>query len=96
MAGSPRIKLKKYFGGSTIQQDELTIDEAKSQLQYFWTKDGSSNVIVSVDGQQVKSFEELQAIAAQDRYKNKGYIDVGLFLSNEGKKSIWPDRPSEG
>jgi hypothetical protein len=89
MAGAPKLLVKKYFGSATIQQMEFTLDEAKGFLDYFWTKDGSSNVIVSVDGQAIKSYEELVAVASQDRYKNKGFMEVGLFLSNDGSKSIW-------
>lgn len=97
MVGSPRLKISKYFGGASIQQSEINLDEANSVLGYFWTKDGSSNIVVSVDGYKMKSFEDLQNLASQDRYKNKAYINVGLFLSNEGKDSdsIWPsDHPT--
>ena len=89
MAVSPSLKIKKYFGSSTIQEMTLTLEEAKDHLGYFWTKDGSSNVIISVDGQSIKSYEELIAVASQDRYKNNAFIEVGLFLSNDGRRSIW-------
>jgi hypothetical protein len=89
MAGSPKLRVKKYFGSATIEQMILNLDEAQSNLGYFWTKDGGSNIIVSVDGQTINSYEELVALASQDRYKNAAYIDVGLFLSNDGQKSIW-------
>lgn len=89
MVGVAKIRITKHFGSSTIQQTVVNLEEAKSQLEYFWTKDGSSNIIVSVDGQAIKSYDELLLIAAQDRYKNNAFIDVGLFLSNEGHKSIW-------
>jgi hypothetical protein len=89
MAAAPKVRIIKYFGSATIQQTELDLSDAKSQLEYFWTKDGGSNITVSVDGQNLKSYDDLLAIAAQECYKNKAFIDVGLFLSNEGKKSIW-------
>jgi hypothetical protein len=89
MAGAPKIRVNKYFGSARIQQIILDLNEAKGHLEYFWTKDGSSNIIVSVDGQAIKSYDELLAVAAQDRYKNNAFIDVGLFLSNDGHKSIW-------
>jgi len=54
-------------------------------LEYFWTKDGGSNITVSVDGQEIKSYDDLLAVASQERYKKMAFIDVGLFLSNEGK-----------
>ena len=89
MVGVAKIRITKHFGSSTIQQMVVNLEEAKSQLEYFWTKDGSSNMIVSVDGQAIKSYDELLLITARDRYKNNAFIDVGLFLSNEGQKSIW-------
>ncbi len=92
MAGSPKISITKYFGGSNINQGVFDLDEAKGQLEYFWTKEGSSNIVISVDGQQVRSFAELQALASQERYRNNSIINVGLFLSNDGTKSIWPSR----
>jgi hypothetical protein len=89
MVGSPKIRITKYFGNASVQKMELGLDEAKSNLGYFWTKDGGSNVIVSVEGQQIKSYDDLLAIAASDKYKNLTFIEVGLFLSNDGHKSIW-------
>ena len=90
MAGTPKLLIKKFFGSSTIQQTIVTLEEAKSHLSYFWTQDGSSDVIVSVNGQDVHSYEELVAVASQDRYKKSAFVEVGLFLSNKGQKSIWP------
>jgi hypothetical protein len=89
MVGSTKIRIIKYFGSATIQQMVLDLNEAKGHLEYFWTKDGGSNIIVSVDGQAIKSYDDLLAVAAQDRYKNSAFIDVGLFLSNDGQRSIW-------
>jgi len=89
MAGLPNLRITKYFGSATVQQMILSLDEAKSYLGYFWTPDGSSNIIISVGGQYIKSYEELVALAGQDRYKNNAFIEVGLYLSNDGHKSIW-------
>lgn len=92
MAESPQIVIKKYFGSASIQQMKLSLDEAKGYLEYFWTGDGSTNVIISVDGQRLHSYEELTALVSQDKYKNLPAVEVGLYLSNDGKKSIWPAR----
>jgi hypothetical protein len=89
MVGLPKLRVTKYFGSASVQKMELNLEDAKSNLGYFWTADGGANVIVSVDGQKVKSYDELVAIAAKDKYKNLAFIDVGLFLSNDGHKSIW-------
>jgi hypothetical protein len=90
MAGSPRLTIKKYFGNASLDQMELSVAEAKSQLDYFWTKNGGSNVIVAIDGKKLHSYDELVELVNQERYKNKSYIEVGLFLSNDGHDSIWP------
>jgi hypothetical protein len=90
MAVSPRLTIKKYFGNASLDQMELSLADAKSQLDYFWTKNGGSNVIVAIDGKKLRSYEELVELVNQDRYKNKSFIEVGLFLSNDGHDSIWP------
>jgi hypothetical protein len=89
MVGSPKLRVTKYFGSASVQKMELSLEEAKSNLGYFWTKDGGTNVTVSVEGQTIKSYEELLAVAARDKYKDLAFIEVGLFLSNDGHKSIW-------
>jgi len=86
---APRLLVSKYFGGASVQKMEMSLEEAKGNLGYFWTKDGSTNIVVSVDGQVLKSYEDLLAIAAKDKYQKLAYIEVGLFLSNDGTKSIW-------
>jgi len=92
MAGTPKINIKKYFGAASIQQMGLSLEEAKGYLDYFWSKGGSTYIIVSVAGQQLRSYEELVALASQEKYSKKAIIEVGLFLSNDGTKSIWPSR----
>jgi hypothetical protein len=89
MACSPKLRITKYFGGSSVQKMEINIEDAKSHLGYFLTQEGGGNVVVSIDGQQIKSYEELMVLAAKDKYKNLAFIEVGLFLSNDGHKSIW-------
>lgn len=94
MTCSPKLVLKKYFGSASIQKMEMTLEESKSHLEYFWSQDKSGNsVIVSIDGQRISSYDELVSTVNQDRYKDAAVVEVGLFLSNDGKKSIWPDRP---
>jgi hypothetical protein len=90
MAGSPKLRIKKYFGSATIQETVLDLEEAKNFLDYFWTKDGGTNIVVSIEGRTIKSYADLVATASQDRYKKNAFVDVGLFLSNDGQKSIWP------
>ena len=94
MVCSPNIRISKYFGGSRIQQEVLSLEEAQSSLKYFWTKDGGSNIVIAVDGQQLKSYDELVALAAQEKYAKNAFVEVGLYLSNDGTESIWPKRVS--
>ncbi len=81
MAGSPKLRIKKYFGSASIQEMIFDLDEAKSFLAYFWTKDGGSNVMIAVNGQQANSYEELVKLATQEYDKNHAYVDVGLYLT---------------
>jgi hypothetical protein len=92
MASSPIVRISKYFGAASIQKEEVSLAEAKGALQYFWTQEGSKNIIISVDGQQLSTYDELVALASTDKYVKKAYLDVGLYLSNEGTSSIWPKR----
>ncbi len=91
MALFPKLRVNKYFGSASVQKMEMSLEDAKGQLSYFWTQEGSGggNVIVSIEGQTIKSYEDLLAVAAKDKYKNLAFIEVGLFLSNDGHKSIW-------
>jgi hypothetical protein len=89
MVGAPKIRVTKYFGNSSLEKTEVSLEDAKSHLGYFWTPDGGSNIIVSVEGQRIKSYDDLLSVAAKDKYKNLAFIEVGLFLSNDGHKSIW-------
>jgi hypothetical protein len=92
MTGSPQLVIKKYFGSASIQQMSFNLEEAKGYLDYFWSEDGSTNIIVSIDGHQLRSYEDLVALVSQEKYKGLSIIEVGLYLSNDGKKSIWPAR----
>ncbi len=93
MSVLPRLRIKKYFGSATVQQMEFTLEEAKDYLAYFFTRDGSSNITVSVEGEQVVSYDALARVVKQDCLKDRAFVDVGLFLSNQGFDSIWPKRP---
>jgi hypothetical protein len=82
MAGSPSLRIKKYFGSSTIQEMIMTLDDARGFMAYFFTKDGGSNIMIAVDGQRITTYEELAQIAGQERYKNKSFVEVGIYLTN--------------
>jgi hypothetical protein len=88
MAGVQRLRIKKYFGSASIQEMVFTLDEAKDFLAYFFTEDGGSNIMVAVGGQKIMSYDELVKVASQDCYKTNAYIDVGLYLTTEGRNHI--------
>jgi hypothetical protein len=92
MTCSPSIRISKYFGASSIQQEVVSLEEAKGTLQYFFTGEGGKNIIISVNGQEIKSYDELVTLASQEKYAKNAYVDVGLYLSNSGTQSIWPKR----
>ena len=51
-----QVRITKRFGGASIQQGVYSWKEAKGQLDYFWIKREAASIIVSVDGEQVRSF----------------------------------------
>lgn len=81
MAGTPKLRIRKYFGSASIQEMIFTMDEAKDFLAYFFTKDGGNNIMIAIDGQRVNSHEELMKLAGQECYKSHAYVDVGLYLT---------------
>jgi hypothetical protein len=92
MACSPSIRISKYFGGASIQQEVLTLEEAQNSLKYFWTREDGGNTVIAVDGQELKSYADLVTLSSQEKYAKNAFIEVGLYLSNNGTKSIWPKR----
>jgi predicted RNA-binding protein Jag len=92
MAAEQKLRIKQYFGSAVTKEMTLSLEEAKTQLSYFWTKDGSANIIISIDGQTIKSFEDLVKVVSHEPYSGKEFVDIGVFFSNDGSKSIWPKR----
>jgi hypothetical protein len=88
MAGGPNLRIRKYFGSASIQEMIFTLDEAKDFLAYFFTEDGGSNIMIAVGGQKIKSYDELVKIATQESLKSNAFIDVGLYLTTEGRNHI--------
>jgi hypothetical protein len=71
MACSPNIRISKYFGTASIQKMVMSLEESREYLQYFWTPEGGHNIIISIDGQTLKSYEDLLKIASDEKYKNR-------------------------
>jgi hypothetical protein len=83
MAATPSLRIRKYFGSSTIQEMIVTLDDARGFMAYFFTKDGGSNIMIAVEGQEIKTFEQLAQIAGQERYKNNAFVEVGIYLTHK-------------
>jgi hypothetical protein len=89
MAETPKLRIRKYFGSSSLQEMVFSLDEAKDFLAYFFTKDGGQNIVIAVEGQFVKTFDELAAIANQPKYQSNNFVEVGLYLaSSQGRTHI--------
>jgi hypothetical protein len=89
MAGTPKLRIRKYFGSSSLQEMVFSLDEAKEFLAYFFTKDGGQNILVAAEGQFVKNFDELATIANQPKYQNNDFVEVGLYLAtSQGRTHI--------
>jgi hypothetical protein len=71
MAKSPKIKIKLPPGYPA--EDAFELEEAKSRLNF-------DKGMILVDGQRVKSYEDLVRLAKQDKYKNKEFIEVDVIL----------------
>jgi hypothetical protein len=65
----PRIKIK-IFGQAS--EDICNLEEAKYLVNF-------ESRIVLVEGQRVASYEELVQLAAQDKYRNREYIEAVLL-----------------
>jgi hypothetical protein len=72
MSGVPRIKIMLPNG----YPDEGTfeLEQARPRLNF----DGGTFL---VEGQYVKSFDDLVELAAQDKYKDQEYIEVAVVLT---------------
>ncbi len=72
MSKLPRLKVQSPFG-SENEGDICDLEQAKNRFDY------GPETVVLVDGQVVNSYEELVQIAAQERYKDKEFLEVVLL-----------------
>jgi hypothetical protein len=74
----PKLKIRNWsdgYAGKEIRDFE--------QARYFLFNYGA-NIIVAVEGQVIKSYEELVWLAGQDCYKNKEFLEVELLTVVNG------------
>ena len=62
MPGTPKLRIKKYFGSASIQEMDFNPGRSKRFLAYFFTKDGGSNILIAVDGKYVQSYDDLSKL----------------------------------
>jgi hypothetical protein len=77
MSKLPKLKVKRPFGYPREEIREL------EQAQYFLFSSGSGALVV-VEGQVVNSYEELVQLAAQERYKDREFLEVVMAIQMGG------------
>ncbi len=70
MSGFPKLKVTHWIDGKA-SQEMLEFEQAP----YFLFK---YDVIVAVEGEVIRSYEELIKLASQDRFKERDFLDVQL------------------
>ncbi len=71
MSELPKLKIKKHFGGYPLEEKICEFEQAQNFLSNYW-----ASVIVAVEGQVTRSYEELVQLAALDCYKGKESLEV--------------------
>ena len=75
----PKLKIKKHFGGLLQEERIYDFEEARTFLINYWPSEHWAGVMVAVEGQLVHSYDELVQLATQERYKDREFIEVGLY-----------------
>ena len=70
MSRFPKLKVTHWIDGKT-SQEILEFEQAP----YFIFK---YDVIIAVEGEVIKSYEELVQLASQDKYRDREFLDVQL------------------
>lgn len=79
MSELPKLKIKKHFGGYPLEEKICEFEQAQNFLSNYW-----ASVIVAVEGQVTRSYEELVQLATKDCYKDKEFLEVGLYPTAGG------------
>ncbi len=75
----PRLKIRKYFGGGPQEEKVCEFEQARELLANYWPSDQWAGVLVAVDGQLIHSHEELRRLASKEPYRDKEFIQVGIY-----------------
>jgi hypothetical protein len=68
------LKLRVRLPSDHEAQDVYSVEEAR--YRFNWGRDSFR---VAVDGQHVRSFEELRDLNGQDRFKGRKFIEVEVL-----------------
>ena len=79
MSRLPKLKIKKHFGGGPQEEKICDFEQAQDFLVNYWPSEHWAGVLIAVDGQLIHSCEELCQLAAQERYKDKEFVEVGIY-----------------
>lgn len=71
MSRSPRLRIK--LESQHVPEDTCSLEEAR--YRFNW---GHELFVIVVEGRVISTYEELKALADQDPYCNKEYLDVEL------------------
>jgi hypothetical protein len=71
IAGLPKIKIE--FSPGLPELDAIDIEQTRTQLDF-------RNGIFMLDGQRIRSYEDLVELASQEKYKDKEFIKVQAVL----------------
>jgi len=71
MSTLPKLKIKIPFGYPN--EDICDLEQARYRFNF------SSGAVILVEGQAVKSYDELLEIANRDEYKDREYLDAALL-----------------
>lgn len=79
MSDLPKLKIKKHFGGGPAEEKICAFGQARDCLGGYFPSQHWAGVLVAVDGQLIHSYEELLQLATQEDYKNREFIEVGIY-----------------
>jgi hypothetical protein len=79
MSKLPKLKIKKHFGGWPLQEKTCDLEQAGDILSRCWPGPDWIGVLVTVEGQLVNSYEELVCLSIQACYRDREFLEVGLY-----------------
>ena len=84
MSKVPKLRIKKHFGGWPPEERVCDLEQARDILLPYWPSEHWAGALVGVEGQLIHSYEELVQLATQDNYKDREFLEVGLYTQAGG------------